>query len=118
MEYRPLGDALEVVATRAILLEACDPEPRRLLVFATALVRCNGVSEELTTGRGCLQFWSLGQVTDDGDLGDGACGSAAEGAGELRRGNGATGEEGRHLSFSYGVVWSVIFPMELSSSRF
>lgn len=107
----PLGQTLEVVAARALVLKGSDAEPRGLLVLAAARVGRDGVLEDLAAVGGRGQLRGPGQVADDGQLGDGARGRAAEGTGgEARGGHGGAAGDERHffwrLASVVGGGWS------------
>lgn len=99
----PLADTHEVVATRTLVHEGSDAEPRGLLVVSRAGGGRDGVSENLATSRGRAQLWGGGQVADDGHFGYGSRRRAAEGTGGARGGDGAAGEE-RHGDVVIGCV--------------
>lgn len=90
------------------MLEAGDAKPRRLGILAAALIRRDGVPEDLAAGRRGVQFGALRKVADDGDLGQRSRRCAAEGASNPRGGDGTTEKERRHFSLERMVEIEIV----------
>ena len=94
IKYAPLGQVHEVVAA-GTLREAGDLEPAGLAVIAGSAVAGDSVSDDLATGAGRVQLRRVGEVTNDGDLGQRARRGGAESAsGRRSRGDDGATEGG------------------------
>jgi hypothetical protein len=96
LDFSPLGQAEHEVAAGAFS-KAGDTEPAGLAVVLGTGVAGDGVADDVAPATGLLQLRGVGEVANDGDLGDGARRRGAEGAGGSGRGEGgAAGDERRH----------------------
>jgi hypothetical protein len=102
----PFRKVHEVVALRA-LGETSDSEPTGLAVVAGSAVAGDSITEDLAAGAGGVNLGGVGEITDDGDLGQRPRGGGAEGAGSRGRGDGGAAEDGRERHACL-LVWYVV----------
>lgn len=94
----PFRKVHEIIALRA-LGEASDSEPTGLAVVPGAAVAGHSVAEDFATGTGGVNLGGVGEITNDGDLGQRSRGGGAKGPGSRDRGDSGAAEDGgeRHV---------------------
>lgn len=90
----PLGKVHEVISRRT-LGEAGNLEPAGLAVVARTAVASDCVADDFAAGASGVNLWGVGEVTNDGDLGQRSGSGGAESTGRESRGDGGAAEDGR-----------------------